>query len=172
MLEVVLYFVVSYTIAVLAARMLASRLASTRYAGVSRHAMTRKRCLRASLVGFILLLPVQPYVAVAVQGVLFAKHLRPFVSAAVANSGYGPEIYELRVLAFDGLTARVYAVTQCNCFAPSSCRIGRVGIELLLTRHGDNWVTTDDPDSVVWTDCGNADDNVFPPFPSGGFLHN
>lgn len=115
----------------------------------------------------LLILPLAPYIQVWVQTVLYARILTPTVNKALSINYDNKKVSSLRVLSITARSAKVYVITPCST-SPSLDQNKYVGQIINISRHDDQWQYTGDYD-VVWSDCGNADGNTFPPYPTSGF---
>lgn len=109
------------------------------------------------------LCPLLPYAAVEVQTAIFQPLLRPAVSAALQEYGGHGRYKNCKVLLFAPWAASVYVVTEVSPGAPDKSYNAGLQMDLVLTRHG--W-SQDGDMGCVWSDGGNADGNVFPPYPT------
>lgn len=111
----------------------------------------------------ILLAPFLPYVVVATQTALLGNTLRPAVRQAMLDTGMmDSEIVTMRVLSLSPWRAKVYVTEYCGS-RPETRKSAQVGeiITLRLTPAGWKLAEWD----VVWSECGSAEGNTFPPYP-------
>jgi len=137
--------------------------------GVPILILTRRRRRPVRLAPFALavtLLPWTPYAVVALQTAAFGPALRPYVitsfdtSGGMAGNPTRP-LLRYRVLSISPRLASVYVVQPCGLDGkPGNCA---TVIDLKRTASG--WDLDDY--STIWSDCGNATGNIFPPYPEG-----
>lgn len=116
----------------------------------------------------LLISPLIPYGVVEVQTATYKYELIPPTRKELRDQGFPDRLRAFKVLAISSNKARVYAVVPCD---PSSKTSGYNGVVLNLKRVSGRWQSNDNPDYAldgVWSDCGNADGNIFPPYPSDG----
>ena len=146
MFYVVLYFLVAY-----------SFVAFLMFA-VSRMQSARKMSRSNRLLVFAVLanLPLVPYLKVAVQTQLYASQLLPAVKASEEIWGWPNKPYSVvRVINILPSNAEVYVLTQCND--------GYAGMIVKLKNADSIWAF--DTYDAVFSDCGSAEGNTFPPYP-------
>jgi len=129
------------------------------YAAVRRNWKRRPR-FRAILLRCLWLLPLLPYAVIALQTACFGRELRPYVVHAMRDTGMmAGEPVTLRVMTLRPGHATVFVTERCG-----SPRGGGQAANLLtLRRSVKGWVL--DSWDTVWSACGSADGNTFPPFP-------
>jgi hypothetical protein len=130
----------------------------------------RKKKLRRTLLAvliLILLAPIAPYARVTWLTWRYKTALLPAVRAAVAEiNGQPLDVRACRIMAVNGMKADVFVVTPCTPLdgkRTHEC----VGEVYTLVRKGSAWKFSGDY-RTVWSDCGSADGNLFPPYPRGG----
>ena len=114
-----------------------------------------KRFLLAILLA---LLPFYPYAKVAFQTKLYAAQLLPAVRASEAKEDWtnpGKPYSVVRVLSFSSSRAEVYVLVPCG--------EGAMGFVIKLKNTNKSW--TFDNYDTVFSDCGSAKGNTFPPYP-------
>jgi hypothetical protein len=112
--------------------------------------------------GVVLLLPLAPYVIVESQTAVLGPRLRAEVQRALRDiDGGNGEIHSLRVLSVRGGDVAAYVVSPCS---PHLTRGRRAASVIHLRNSEGGWRYTGDWETV-WSQCGNADGNVFPPYP-------
>jgi len=121
-----------------------------------------------SVITALILLPLTPYALVELATTRLLPRLRPAISEAVRVIDGGNEVRDIKVLSVSTDHARIYVVTPCFIDYPVPRR-GWSATLLTLRRRGDSWYFEGDYETV-WSDCGSADGNVFPPYASKGDL--
>ena len=112
-----------------------------------------------------LLFPFWPYARVTAQTVWHEKELRPAVQQSLVKADTdGTPIANFRVLTVTHRFARVYVV-QTDTGGPRSASNPGIGTVFVLSRTGTDWKYNYHRN--VWSDGGNAEGNVFPPYPEG-----
>lgn len=118
---------------------------------------------RIFLVSF-LLLPLLPYIVVACQTVIFSKSLTPSVQQALMDTGLSNGKFTLlRVLLITPARTNVYVEEPCGSW-PKIHPGDKTASVLHLRRVAGKWKLADS--DAVWSDCGSATGNTFPPYPS------
>lgn len=92
----------------------------------------------------------------------------PAVRAGLLEDGEGTQIDETHVLAVTPFGAAVYVVVPCSDL-DSMVADGQAAFVVRLVLRRGHWTLMDysdssDPVEVVWSDCGSADGNIFPPY--------
>lgn len=130
---------------------------------LSRSAVLRRiKLVWLAVVLAAALVPLVPYARVAIQTAQHGKELEAAVRASSSGWGDPKEKYQiLRVMSIGSERAEVYVVTSCGSFG-SSPDDGN-GDVVKLKRISKGWAF-DDYDTV-WSDCGSAEGNTFPPYP-------
>lgn len=156
MFWITVYLVTTYGLALLA-------LGGCIYA-LSRWAVPRKTrlALAAILAVFFLLLPLWPYAQVAWQTQQYGDELLPVFMKEARHTISGeittpPLIF--RVLEYSPRRAVVYAVESCGETNSGQ----RWGWTMKLRTKGRGWEFSEY--DAVWSDCGSAEGNTFPPYP-------
>jgi len=121
-------------------------------------AVERKKRLRVWIIA--LALPFVPYAAVETQTALFGHGVTPAIRVTRMAEGEEDQVLFLRILWITPVSARVYAVF------PNAAAGGAGGFTYTLRRKSGRWVCEAN-EEVVWSDSGNADGNVFPPYFTG-----
>lgn len=117
-------------------------------------------------VGFLtlVLLPFLPYIIVASQTALSQKSLAPDVTQALIDTGMSNGRFtQLRVFRITSNRATVYVEEPCTSW-PKPHPTDKAATILRLRRVSGKWKLVE-WDSV-WSDCGSAAGNTFPPYPS------
>jgi hypothetical protein len=125
-----------------------------------RLAWERKSGYRSVLLCVLWQLPLLPYVAIAMQTVCFGPTLRTYVRQAMRETGMlegEPVTYRVMRVSPDRVV--VYLTLRCG----SSSGNDQAADLLTLRRTGSGWKLAEW--ATVWSDCGSAEGNTFPPFP-------
>ena len=148
---ILLYIFVSFAFIVLCVLVLWRR------SGNREKSKWRRRCWTIG----ILLIPLIPYVVVELQTRFVGPSLASTVRSEATRTGLD-EIAMMKVIRFRPGFAKVYIVgrssIQPQCFS---------GETLEFVRSGHEWRFIGSWDTV-WSDCGSADGNVFPPYAAEG----
>jgi hypothetical protein len=112
----------------------------------------------------LLMLPLIPYAIVEARTAVLGRRLMPAVVSALRELYYSQEIVAFKVLSYQGGTAEIYVVTPCPDVEGQS---GFSGDTIVLHKRDAYWKFTGEY-NTVWSDCGSADGNIFPPYPSKG----
>lgn len=115
------------------------------------------------IVGFLLILPLLPYVAVETQTLLWRESVMTATTEAMKKIGFESQIRTIKVLRAKPGWLRVYVVTPCLKPDP-----GFRASTIELRKNGKTWGFIEGTDNCIWSDSGSADGNVFPPYPSKG----
>lgn len=162
LLLTITYFILTYLLAVLTIIALWLKVIAR-----ADYEKLKKRKRAVCLVAVILLiLPSSPYIQVWIQTVLYAGVLTPTVNKALSINYDDKQILSLRVLSITETSAKVYVITPCSTSPPLN-QNRFVGQIINISKHNGQWQYMDDYD-VVWSDCGNADGNIFPPYAAKG----
>lgn len=143
-----LYFMVSYGAVALGLTVLRALKVSRRW--------------KIVFSAILLMLPLVPYARVAIQTALYKKELLPAFHAGTIHTG-GGEILTFRVLKVSPWRAEVYVVNPCEGGMGSNAKSDKVGWVMGLTKTSQGWKFADY--DAVWSDCGSAEGNTFPPYP-------
>jgi hypothetical protein len=128
---------------------------------VVRRAWEQPRRTQGRLLRGIWMLPLLPYALIAAQTLCFGSALRPHLRQAMRDTGMlEGEPLIVRVMAVAPARATVYVTERCG----SSPGSGQVAELITLRRSGSRWLLAH-WDGTVWSDCGSAEGNTFPPFP-------
>lgn len=155
----ILYFMLSYALVVIAILALWKRSVEPRKAkGLYT---TRYKTLYGCGVLALCLLPLLPYAIVEWRTFRYGNALMPAVIDALKEIGEpGEKITSYKILSITNKYARVYVVTPCHSDWYGDGFVS-TQIDLVKTPNGwrfqGQWTTP-------WSDCGNADGNVFPPY--------
>ncbi len=154
----ILYFVASYGSIALAGRFLHGHKVANRF---------KLRSVWVWPVYVVLAtIPLAPYIKVAIQTSMYSKELLPaFVAGSTHTVVTVPnrEVFIFRVLNVSRSHAEVYAVNSC-----SDRDDERLGWVMELTKTSKGWQFEDY--DFVWSDCGSAKGNTFPPYPEARSL--
>ena len=156
MLEMVLYILGAYLFVLAPAFAFFRERLDRRKPSISRKH-------RMALLGAYWLCPLLPYAAVEAQTAILQPFLRPAISALLQEDGEHQRYKTCKVLLFAPWAASVYVVTEVSPGAPDKPYNVGLQMNFVLTRHG--WHQEGDV-NCVWSDGGNADGNIFPPYPT------
>jgi hypothetical protein len=134
---------------------------------------TRRAALRRtatySVTWIVVLLATTPLLPYAWVGALTSgegRWLIPAVRIGLVEDGDSTNISLARVLYVSPFAAQVYVVTDCGADAGRR-NAGKIAYVVDLYKQHGKWVPAQHPHTcydAVWSDCGNADDNTFPPY--------
>ncbi len=136
---------------------------------VTNYHKSNNRRLKRHIVSVwisLAVLPWLPYALVESQTFLFLPQISGAVKQAIThqNIDFG-KIKLLKILYFDNFNSRIYIVKPCSLFGRSPS--GYEGVIADLKRDTTGWHFLGEKEGV-WTDCGTADSNIFPPYKSKG----
>ncbi len=158
MVNMLMYLVASYLIGLFVV-LVVSRYLRGRWSG-----SPRRRCVvLACLAVIVVAVPLAPYAVVEGRTRMYARSLSPAVHQAMRQIGFEDAIRSLKVLSISHSKAVVYVVTPCM---HSKSDYRACTVELMNARS--RWRFREGSDRIVWSDCGSADGNIFPPYPSAG----
>ena len=115
------------------------------------------------IVCLLPLSPLIPYMIVGTETFFLAWTLKPGLEKGLRQSGETDKVRAVRVLWPVWGGAHVYFVQDCKGMGT---QVGRSGWTVDLVRKGGKWTIASEPD-IVWSDCGSADSNIFPPYLEG-----
>lgn len=119
---------------------------------------------RWMLFGTLFFIPLLPYVKVALQTSQYKDQLLPVLHSSAADWGNPPEKFHIvRVMNINASRAEIYVVTSCEGGMGSNAKTDRVGLMIGLSKTTGRWKFKDY--DAVWSDCGSAEGNTFPPYP-------
>ena len=136
----------------------------------SLHRPKNGRTSRLFFFGILLALlsPLSPYALVEAQTLAFGRGMRSEVLRIFDECGTcgnsDEPITTLRVLRVTPYSAIIYYVQPCAGSTPHEG--GSSGCWVELRRERGQWVFSGQFDAV-WSDCGSAKGNTFPPYPDG-----
>ena len=156
MFEMWLHFLFAYLV------VLAPAFAYWRWRLRRRTQSFSRRQTSILVVGFWLS-PLLPYGVVEVQTAFWQPLLRPAISAALQADGEHAGYKNCKVLLIGPGFANVYVVTEVSPGLPDKPYNAGLQFDLMLTRH--SWHQEGDI-GCIWSDGGNADGNVFAPYPT------
>jgi len=167
MIETILYLVVTYSgvlvlasaISILGTWLTARQISKTQSYSLAK----RWAVVYLSLLLLLLFLPIFPYLLVEYQTTHYHRILLPPTTHSLQELGLSDHILFFKVLSLQRGRARVYVVVPCTPVGRSrtdEC----CGLTMVLKRTLLGWEFQGDWDAV-WSDCGSADGNVFPPYP-------
>lgn len=157
MIEVVAYIVVSLL-----------AIGISWYLLLSTYRKSKKRKL-IYLALLITVLPLMPYVVVETQTNLFRSAYTSQIQQTLNADGDSTKIVTLKVLIVSPAYVDVYVVVPCEALPEHHPRNGYIAYVLPLEKRHGRWVSATDKDTMmdaVWSDCGSADGNIFPPYPA------
>lgn len=120
----------------------------------------RGRVRRWALISSFALLPLTPYVWVGVLTAYARGGLNGVVHSSMISVGDPGPILEEHVISITRGKAVVYVVTPCG----TSGSRRRMATLFTFIRRDGRWAFDGDWETV-WSQCGSANGNVFPPFP-------
>ncbi len=132
-------------------------------------ALKGQKRARRTITACFLLLPLSPYAAVAVQTRLFRAAMRlPVRQAALDTGMLSGKARLTRILSITPWWCDVEVIEPCSegACCGKATDTGQDANVLTLTRTGSGWKLQEW--DTVWSDCGNADGNTFPPYDDGG----
>lgn len=120
------------------------------------------------LFAFLLLAPLIPYFLVEHRTQKYGMEFHILLYDAVKSLNYDthPIIRDFKVLSISNLTASVYVVSSCqgdNRFYDP----GYAGSILYFVKEDGIWRYSG-KEYIIWSDCGSANGNIFPPYPCKG----
>jgi len=121
--------------------------------------------LRRKVFLFVLywLIPVMPYAVVEAQTDFGLQNLRPAISAGLQQDGEHSRFKDCKVLSLTPWVASVYVVSECSPGLPD--KPYNIGLTMDLAPSRQGWHEIGEPNGI-WSDGGNADGNIFPPYPT------
>lgn len=158
MFELLLYFAIITIIGVAFHQLIVAKMLLCRVRD------KRNRVLTSALF-FILLLLIEfaPYFWLESRTLVWSARLKPATIVALNTIGHSTEIYSLKVLTVNQSSARVFVITLCED-ANNREDTQYMALIIRLKLENNEWVYHKE-DNAVWSDCGSADGNVFPPYP-------
>jgi hypothetical protein len=121
---------------------------------------------RLLLIGWacIILFFLLPYIFVEIQTLLVCSWVYPLVKkAAEGTVGYSPQMYTLKVLRLTPTQVRCYVVLPCGVNRESNGTTKRMGVVYVFRKNDKAWIL--ETEEGIWSECGSASGNVFPPYP-------
>lgn len=113
------------------------------------------------LLAVLFLLPLAPYAVVESRTAYWRASLLPATQQALAEISGGSEpMLSFKVLSVQQNQAEVYAVTLRRNPKPLCAS----GLAMTLAKTAKGWQFTGNY-RAVWSDCGSASGNIFPPYP-------
>jgi hypothetical protein len=165
MFEIGLYLFTYYALGVVFYLLIKTRFRRVGVVLLARRARLFRRTVSGLFTVLLLFLPILPYVIVEFKTFFYKDEILPAVRNALREIGSSEEIFSLKVLLVSRKQAVVYVVTPCTQQREADAtQYVAETIELLRTHN--SWEFAGEY-SCIWSDCGNADGNVFPPYPSG-----
>lgn len=119
-----------------------------------------KKPLIACLVPLV---PLIPYFVVGVETLMLGWTLKPAIESELHRAGDTDKVRTVRVLWPVWGGAHIYFIQDCGGVGTIK---GRTGATIDIVRKDGTWKMAGEPD-FVWTDCGNAEGNIFPPYLEG-----
>lgn len=142
---------------------------------ISSTGITKKK--KPILLCVLLISPILPYIWIEVQTTLLKPQLMNVTKKAVRELGMpNVKLVKLKVLSISSAKAKIYIVSRnqlpsdvpnavfCGSDDPCICYGGDI---IYLSKISQRWKFNGDY-SAVWSDCGSADGNIFPPYLSKG----
>jgi heme/copper-type cytochrome/quinol oxidase subunit 2 len=124
------------------------------------------KAAQGAITILVLSLPLVPYARVELNTRLALPALQPAVEeAALALTG-NRHVRSVKGLSLEGSDARVHIVSPCSMEYPTPQK-GWTADVVTLVHEGSGWRYNGYYDTV-WSDCGSASGNIFPPYPSKG----
>lgn len=165
MFEIGLYLFTCYALGVMFYLLIKTMFRRVGVVLLARRSRLFWQTVSGLFIVLLLLLPTMPYVMVEFKTRFYKAELLPAIHNALREIGSSEEIFSLKVLLINRKQAVVYVVTPCaeQKEADATQYVAET-IELLRTHN--RWRFLGEY-SCIWSDCGNADGNVFPPYPSG-----
>ena len=135
--------------------------------------LKKQKKARQLITASLLFLPVLPYAIVAAQTALFAASLRRPVRQALLETGMSDgNISSMRILTMTPWRSVVEVTEPCSGGMNTDMKgrplPGQDAQTVTLVPQGSKWRFEDY--DTVWSDCGSADGNTFPPYPDSGAL--
>lgn len=127
---------------------------------------TRHRFGPSQRIGLVsvLLLPLLPYIVVACQTIIYKRAMTPDVQQALMDTGLSDGNFTLlRILLITPTRTNVYVEEPCSAW-PKVHPGDKTANVLHLRRVAGKWKLVDA--DAVWSDCGSATGNTFPPYAS------
>lgn len=167
MLETILYFISAYSIVLVVTSLisvLGTWLTVRRISKTQEYSLAKRwAVVYLFLLVSLLLLPLLPYLLVEYQTMRYRRILLPAAVHSTQVLGLSDHILFFKVLSVHRETALLYIVIPCTpvgCLqTDESC-----GITIRLYKSSLGWEFRDEWEAV-WSECGSADGNVFPPYP-------
>lgn len=133
-----------------------------------RASVKKQKKARQLITTSLLLLPLLPYAIVAAQTALFLPTMRRPVLQVLLDAGISDgNISALRVLTITPRQSVVEVIEPCtggmNIDFKGRPLTGEAAETVTLVRRGLVWRVKDY--DTVWSNCGSADGNTFPPYP-------
>ena len=107
----------------------------------------------------ILLVPLLPYIAVEALTATLGRQLVTATQRSRDWAGNRAPVVSYKVLWAGPQEAHLYLVAPCDNPPDEE----NAGYLFRLRRSGRTWSVVDTPE-CIWSDCGNAEGNVFPPY--------
>ena len=112
-------------------------------------------------------IPFVPYVIVEVQTKFYKEEFASPSAAALLAYGDSANIVTMKVLVISPSYADIYVVVPCETLPEHHPAKGYVAYILPLAKNRGHWASETDKTVIqdaVWSDCGSADGNIFPPY--------
>ncbi len=130
--------------------------------------LKKQKKARRVITSCFLLLPLLPYAVIAIQTGLFQAAMRLPVRQATLETGMISENAQItRIFSITSRRCVVEVIEPCSggMCCGSASHMGQVADVLTLTRSASGWRLQDW--DTVWSACGSADGNTFPPYADG-----
>ena len=128
------------------------------------HRLHVKLIWQLSCYAVFLFLPFVPYAVVAVQTAKYRAEILPAVRASSIYWGNSKDKYVIfRILSIAPSRVNAYVVTSCEGGMGTDKKNDKVGTTITLKQTSQGWEFVEY--AAVWSDCGSAEGNTFPPYP-------
>jgi hypothetical protein len=116
----------------------------------------------------LLIAPAIPYILVNYWTQKYGAEFDMHVESALKSIGAASDscILEFKVLRITKSSASIYVVSNCESLS-GYYDSGYIGTIIYFVKGKDGWLYTGRYDTV-WSDCGSANGNVFPPYRGRG----
>jgi hypothetical protein len=153
----ILYWLVAITIIVTCVRLVIKSFSADR--GMSSKKGIATKSLR--VFGILLLIcPFIPYLVVEINTSAYGQTFYNVIKNS-EGTGVSGQIYMLKVLQISRIDAAIYVVSPCDSSGKEL--VNCVGAVIEFRRDTDGWKFTGNR-NTMWSDCGTASGEVFPPY--------
>ncbi len=131
---------------------------------LARYKATKDRkYIRLALIWFVV--PFSPYIVVETQTALIGKSLLPAVRDELRDNDNSSYVDTYKVLFASPFYCSMYVITPCSKSIKNGIGMCSYnGLVIGIYPHRGGWKADPSDEDAAWSDCGNADDNVFPPY--------